>query len=140
MGASLAAIAAEGDRAGRLADKDPASASAAVGAAVARARRTMADVRRLVRGYQALPVPAELRRVLRLLDAAGIRTRLVLPPGDLPATLPEEQRVALRARIAAILSSDSIHDCVCTVLVDNGSITIDLSTKDPRSRPNVTAA
>jgi two-component system sensor histidine kinase DesK len=119
VGTALASIAKQGEHAGRQALPDPAGCAERVRELVGSSRRTMAEVRRLVRGYQAVPLRSELRSALRLLEAAGVDTKLVLP-NDLPAMLDNEQRRGLRTQVADLLRDDGVRGCVCTVTVHNG--------------------
>lgn len=130
VGPALATIAERGEVASGRALPDPAGSTALLQELVDHSRGTLAEVRRLVRGYRAVPLSAELRSALGLLEAAGIATKLVLPRDELPATLGDEQRKALRARLAALLGDDGLRTCVCTVTVHNGVARVDVSARE----------
>jgi two-component system sensor histidine kinase DesK len=137
--AALARIADRGELAHERARHDPGAAAIEVRSLVDSARQTMADVRRLIRGYQVVPLRAELRTTMRLLAAAGIETQLVVPPGELPATLRDDQRRQLRSSIATLLSTDAVDRCVCVVTNDNGLARVELSA-EMQDRPATDAA
>lgn len=136
VGAALAAIAAQGDRAGGLVGGDPAATARQLRALVGAARQTLADARGMVRGYQEVSLRAELETAAMLLSAAGIQTRLVLPPGELPDTVDEAERTALRRDLARLLGDDQAQARVTiTVARHNGRIRLALRSDetDPAS-------
>jgi signal transduction histidine kinase len=112
VGAALEAIAIQGDRAGTLAAGDPPAAARELGALVEAARRTLAAARRMVTRYQEVSLHAELETAATLLAAAGIQTRIVLPPDDLPHRLDQAARAMLRRDLARLLSRESAQPMV----------------------------
>jgi two-component system, NarL family, sensor histidine kinase DesK len=105
VAAALEEIAAQGDRAARLAATDPSAAAQGLQSLVAAARGTLAEARRMVRRYRTGSLGDELEAAAALLAAAGIRARLVLPP-DLPAALDQAARSTLRRELARLLSRE----------------------------------
>jgi two-component system sensor histidine kinase DesK len=103
VGNALEVIAAMGDRAAASAARDPAATEQELRSLVGAARQALADARRMVTRYQEVSLRAELGTAATLLSAAGIPTRLVLPPGQLPDTLDEAARAALRRDVARLL-------------------------------------
>ncbi len=102
VGAGLATIAAQGRQAGEMAARDPSAAVDDLRGLVDDTRRTLAETRRIVTRYREVSLLAELRTIAALLMAAGIDTRLELPP-DLPNALDEQGRVSMRRGVARLL-------------------------------------
>jgi len=128
LGSALESIVARGQRAA-VNGADPRTTRAELLAVVADSRATLARARRLVRRYQQVSLRTELDTAAALLAAAGISTRLVLPPGGLPAagelpdTTEEALRAALRAGLVRLLRADARPPaCVITVTrADDGA-------------------
>src|SRR5262249_8653538 len=97
LGAALEAIAAQGCRASALAAADTPALEDELRALVEGSRRALAQARRTIRGYQRPSLRAELDTAAALLTAAGISTRLEVPPGELPGTVGADARAAPRA-------------------------------------------
>jgi two-component system sensor histidine kinase DesK len=125
LGAALEAIAAKAQRATALAVQDPTLVEGELAGLVEGSRRTLADARRLVNGYQQPSLQAELESARVLLTAAGIQTRVVLPAGDLPERLEEAPRAALRAAVARLLRDDARH-CAITVTDEGRRVRLEL--------------
>jgi len=104
-------------------------------AMVETARRSLGEARRLVRGYQTVSLRSELATAQRLLGAAGVAARVVLPPGDVPGDVPdalaEDQRRALRSDISAVLRDDSVRSCV--IAVTRGQDTVRVEVRGDRA-------
>jgi two-component system, NarL family, sensor histidine kinase DesK len=126
LGAALEAIAAKGQRAAALAVQDPSLAEGELGSLVEGARRTLADARRLVNGYQQPSLRAELDSATVLLAAAGIQTRVELPAGGLPERLEDAPRAALRAAVARLLRDDAARHCAITVAGEGRRVRLEL--------------
>jgi two-component system sensor histidine kinase DesK len=102
VGDGLVAIADQGRLAQEMAARDPSAAIEELRALVNHARRTSAETRRIITRYREVSLLAELRTMAALLLAAGIDTRLELPP-DLPHALDEPGRASLRRDVARLL-------------------------------------
>ena len=106
VGAALEVIATQGDHASTLAADDPPVAAQEVHALVGTARRTLAATRQMVTRYQESSLRAELETTAMLLAAAGIQTRMVLPPDVLPDRLDQAARAMLRRDLARLLGQE----------------------------------
>jgi two-component system sensor histidine kinase DesK len=126
LGAALEAIVAKGQRATALAPQDPTLAGGELRGLVEGSRRTLAETRRLINGYQRLSLRAELDSATILLTAAGIETRVVLPAGDLPERLEAAPRAALRAAVARLLRDDAARRCAITVTNEGRRVRLEL--------------
>jgi len=115
LGIALAGIAARGERAGSLVERS--AVDDALHDLVARSRHTLAEARQLIRSYHRPSVRAELSTAVALLAAAGIQTRVVLPPDGSFDAAPEF-RARIRAATAALLRDGSAGPCVLSVGVD----------------------
>ncbi|GAA1991391.1 hypothetical protein [Amycolatopsis minnesotensis] len=112
VGAELRAIAA---RAAALRHADPGTAERELRALVDGSRRTLAAARRMIRGYQRVPLRAELDAAVALLGAAGIPATLALPRGELTS---DELAGALRSAVDRLLHDDSVRAAAITVTRD----------------------
>lgn len=111
LGTALTAIERQGRAALALVDGDRDGGRAALTdelhAVVGGARRTLTQARQVVTGYQQVTLAAELAIAASLLDAAGVATRVELPPDGVPAEVDAELRATLRAGVARLLRDDS---------------------------------
>jgi signal transduction histidine kinase len=128
VGAGLAAIATQGQHTGEVAAQDPGAAVQELRGLVDDARRTLAETRRIVTRYREVSLLAELRTIVALLLAAGIETRLELPP-DLPEALDEQARVSLRRDVARLLEETApLATVAIAVTPCDGQLRFDLRT------------
>jgi two-component system, NarL family, sensor histidine kinase DesK len=126
LGAALESTLARGRRAMDRLPGDPALASGELHALVDGARRTLAEARQMISGYQHTSVRAELDTAVSLLSAAGIEARLVLPRGDLRDAVDEPVRAALRSATAELLADQRAHRCVIAVSRREGRLAVDV--------------
>jgi signal transduction histidine kinase len=137
IGAALASIVARGQLSAALAGSDPGAAGPQLAALVDTSRSTLADTRRLLSGYHQPSLWAELETAASLLAAAGITTRLALPPGNPPDIADAEFRSGLRATTARLLRDESARSCVITLRSERGQLRLDITVDD---RPLVSMA
>ncbi|MBO2452831.1 hypothetical protein J4573_37465 [Actinomadura barringtoniae] len=131
LGAALEAIASRGQATcDRLARGERSGLTADLTRLSEDARETLADARQRVRGYRRPSLRAELETAAALLSAAGVRTRLVLPQGPLPATIDDRPRAALRAIVTRLLRDHASRTCVIMVSVRDGRVRLELRTDD----------
>ena len=128
LGAALEAIAARGRRASLLVAEDAATLDDELRVLVAGSRLALAQARRTIRGYQQRSLRAELDSAAALLTAAGIKTRLELPRGELPETVDAAPRAALRAAVARLLRDDATRHCWIVVSRQDGRVRLELRT------------
>jgi hypothetical protein len=126
VGAALQAIVTRGEWAMALAARNPAMVEDQLRVLAERSRRALAEARRMIRGYQQPSLRAELDGAVGLLAAAGIRTRLLLPGGDLPESLDAASRAALRAAVARLLHDGAARDCSIVVTRQDGRVRLEV--------------
>jgi two-component system, NarL family, sensor histidine kinase DesK len=122
----LGRIAAQGERAIEQAGRAPASAADELRVLVEGSRRTLAEARRISRGYQRGSLRTELDVAVALLGAAGIETRLALPAGALPERVDESMWSTLRAATARLLGDDTVRRCDLVVTREAGRLGLEV--------------
>jgi signal transduction histidine kinase len=115
LGVALASISARGQKSASLAGIDPDSATTELAELAAISRGALADTRQLLNGLRQPALRAELEAAARLLTAAGIATRLIVPAGDPPGSVGPELRDGLRSATARLLLDGSARACVITL-------------------------
>ncbi len=130
LGHTLSLIALKSDLAGRLLERDPATARHEIGEVSRVAREALSQVRRAVTGIRSAGVAAELASARLLLETDGIAFRY---HADLPA-LPAEHEVALAMTLREAVTNLQRHaratearvlleqgkDGICLAVTDNG--------------------
>jgi signal transduction histidine kinase len=116
VGTELQAIAAA---AAALQGADPATAERELRGLVEGSRRTLATARRMIRAYQRVPLRDELDAAVALLEAAGVRTTLNVPRGELTGL---ELTGALRSAVDRLLHDDTVRAATITVTGDSGRL------------------
>jgi two-component system sensor histidine kinase DesK len=132
---AIEAMTAYGERASRQALDDASATEDDLRTLVATSRRTLSDVRGMVRRYRAVPARVELRAAATLLAAAGVQASVVLPASAAADTLDEDQRQSLRAGLVEALRDDGVQRCVLTVTNSHGSARVDVFTERAASAP-----
>jgi two-component system sensor histidine kinase DesK len=97
-------------------------------------RRALAEARQLLSGYQRPSLADELDTAARLLTAAGVETRVELPPEGVPATAPDPPaRDALRTATARVLHDATARACVVRVTRRDGrmDVEVDIRAREP---------
>jgi two-component system sensor histidine kinase DesK len=130
VGTGLESIAHRGQCATMLVGRNPKDLRHELDSLVIASRRTLSDARQMLQGWQQVSVQAELDMAVALLTAAGVQTRVVLPPGKLPGRLRTSARSELRSATAELLGDDVAGACVFMVTRRNGDLKIDLRRDD----------
>jgi two-component system, NarL family, sensor histidine kinase DesK len=132
VGTALSSIAAGGTRVTTLIDGDAGSQTVAreVRELADGSRRALADARHLLSGFQRPSLAAELETAARLLTAAGVETRVEVPPEGVPSSATDPPvRAALRTATARVLHDDRARACVIRVSRRDGSVDVDVATE-----------
>lgn len=111
---ALTDICERAERAAAHVGADPVTDEAELRALGVAARRALGDVRRVVRGYRDVSLPAELAAAATLLTAAGIEARIEPPEGPATSADPADRR-ALRQKIAALLAAGSATGVILAI-------------------------
>jgi signal transduction histidine kinase len=127
LGIALAGIAARGERAAALVDRDPLALPGDLQELVDSSRRTLGEARQMVSSYHRPSLRAELSTAAALLTAAGIETTLVLPPATQLETAGPQFRAQIRSATAALLRDGSTRRCVITVTSRDGQARLELT-------------
>ena len=135
LGSALDAIVARGERAGDLVGRDDRAAADELQTLVQGSRQALADARQLVSGYQQPSLRAEVDTAAGLLDAAGLPTRVEWPEGDLPDTIDDAVRSALRSATARLLRDGAVGGCAIVVTNDAGRVQLALKPEDASPSP-----
>jgi signal transduction histidine kinase len=120
VGTALSAIATRGTAISRLSESESKTAAEQLTILVDGSRQTLAETRRMIREYQRGSLGAELDTAVALLNAAGIRTHLVLPSGELTEAENGEFAASLRAMVDRLLHDGSVRSCRLTVVRSAG--------------------
>jgi two-component system, NarL family, sensor histidine kinase DesK len=104
VGSALADLAGRAEGTAALVGTDPTTARTELRALTADARRALAEARRLVRGYRAVSLGAELETANTLLAAAGVPVRIE-PEGHPGEWVDPARRAALRQEVARLLTT-----------------------------------
>ena len=132
VGAALEAITSDGEEARSLAATNPAASARVLSDVAGFSRRTLAEVRRMLTQYREVSLRAELDTAATLLSAAGIRTRLELPPGPMPTTADDRDRTQLQHDIAHLLATSAPISVVITVSRQGDAVRLGLKVEpDP---------
>jgi two-component system sensor histidine kinase DesK len=126
VGQTLTIIAVKSELAGRLLDQNASEARREIAEVERVAREALAEVRGVIRGYQAGGIDAELERARSALEAAGITVHLDHDPTEIP---PAHERIlglvlresvtnvirhaqATRCRVSLTKLGDTVRLCV----------------------------
>jgi two-component system, NarL family, sensor histidine kinase DesK len=105
VGGELEELVAQGVRATELAAAGLGTVEPELQVLVSRSRQSLSAARHMLRGYT-LPARTELEGAVALLHAAGVDVTLELADRELPATLDERVRAALRELTNELLHED----------------------------------
>jgi two-component system sensor histidine kinase DesK len=122
---TLERIIARGEVAHAAAQNDSARAVDELRQLVGESRRGLAEARRMVTGYRASSVRAELDVAAALLEASGARVRVVGADDALLDSPDEPARRAIRAAIADALRSEP-HSSYCLEVIRDPKGTLDV--------------
>jgi len=109
LGHTLSLVALKADLAGRLVDRDPASARHEIDEVARVAREALAQVRRAVTGIRAAELAAELASAHLLLEADAVCLHYVLPEEPLPPVLETALALTLREAVTNIQRHARAH-------------------------------
>ncbi|WP_162952618.1 sensor histidine kinase [Streptomyces hundungensis] len=114
LGLSLSAISLKCELAHRLLADTPARAQEEVGEVLRTARKALADIRSVSRGYRQMSLSDEANAAVSMLSAAGIDTTVRHRCGELPATVDTVLATALGEGLTNMLRHSKAERCVIT--------------------------
>ncbi|MEV4564751.1 histidine kinase [Nonomuraea sp. NPDC049419] len=127
LGRSLTAIALKGDLAGRLIERDPASARTEIGELVQVAREAAQDVRQVARGYRAMSLSGEVDRAVALLESSGVSVQAHLAHAALPDRSEQALAWGVREGVTNILRHSRATTCTITTSVHGGTARLEIA-------------
>ncbi|MEU6739158.1 sensor histidine kinase [Streptosporangium sandarakinum] len=123
VGHSLSAIAVKSEVAVKLSQADTRRATAEMEEVRALAREALKEIRAAVRGYRTVDLDAELRSMVAVLEAGGVRCVLVTPPEPLPEELGALLAWLVREGTTNVLRHSSATRCrIAIVLRDDAAV------------------
>ncbi|MER0445545.1 histidine kinase [Streptomyces sp. Edi4] len=127
LGLGLSAISLRCELAYRLLTEAPAKADEELGEVLRTARKALADVRSVSRGYREMSLSAEAHAAVSMLSAAGIRTSLDVAGEELPGDVDTVLATVLREGLTNMLRHSKAERCEIRVrLRDDGSAVLTL--------------
>lgn len=134
LGHSLSVISLKGELAAKLATCQPERAAGEMTDVVDLARRSVSDVRRLVRGYRRLSLAAEVAGVSSVLEAAGVRCTVSAVPAELPEHVEDVFGWVIREASTNVLRHSHATCCTITFRVDGGQLHVEIHNDGARSK------
>jgi two-component system sensor histidine kinase DesK len=134
VGAELESVVREGERSLDEIGRDSPKAEQELRALVERSRHVQAEVRRVIRGYQAANALDELEKAAALLRAAGIEVTIAAAVGDLPISMDSSLSALLRSTVSQLLGEESTRKIVLSLEGEKGSYRIEV-TRDTITGP-----
>ncbi|MFF5211341.1 sensor histidine kinase [Streptosporangium sp. NPDC000396] len=126
VGHSLSAIAVKSEVAVKLAKTDAERAAAEMAEVRGLAREALKEIRAAVRGYRTVDLDAELRSMVAVLEAGGIRCTLESPHDE----IPEEQGTLLawvvREGTTNVLRHSSATRCRIAIALRDGEAVLEM--------------
>jgi signal transduction histidine kinase len=126
LGLSLSAITLKGELAHRLVHAYPARAKQEVAEILDVARRALADVRSVAKGYQDLSLEQEAWSAKSVLAASNIDTHLELDYQDLPVPVRTTLGTVLREGVTNVLRHSKAEHCEIVVHQAAGEVSLDI--------------
>lgn len=127
LGLSLSSIAFKGELTNRLVTKDPCLAKLELAEITEIARRALADVRSVARGYQERSLEQECRAALSVLTASDVDVRLDADPVDLPVRVRTVLAAVLHEGVTNVLRHSGVQRCDIVLRQAGKTVTIDVA-------------
>ena len=127
LGHTLSAVSLKGDLALRLLERDHiARAAAEIESLTTVARSALRDIRDVAQQEHRVSFATEAEGATSLLEAAGIRTRIVVTVGDLAPPVDDLFGWALREGVTNVLRHSSAKACSIHVRRESGKVHLDI--------------
>lgn len=126
LGLRLSAIAPKGELAHRLVTRDPDRARQELSEILQMARRTLADVRSVARGYREQNLDEASRTAGSVLAAASVDVRMRVKHGELPAPIRSLLAAVLREAATNVLQHSIAERCEITLRQTGDRLSLDI--------------
>jgi signal transduction histidine kinase len=126
LGLSLSAIAPKGELALRLLHRHAERAKQELSEILDIARRALADVRSVARGYRELSLDDEMRTVESVLAASDVELRMAVNHGELPVRTRTLLATVLREGVTNVLRHSRATRCEIVLQRDNATAVLDI--------------
>ncbi|WP_433253169.1 sensor histidine kinase [Streptosporangium sp. CA-135522] len=127
VGHSLSAIAVKSEVAVKLSKVDAERASGEMDEVRALAREALKEIRTAVRGYRTVDLDAELRSMVAVLEADGIRCTLETPPEQVPEELGTLLAWVVREGTTNVLRHSSATRCRISITLRDDAAVLEMT-------------
>ena len=124
--AELEEVVVKGAHAGDTAREGSPKVAEELQSLVEGSRLVLANARRIIHRYKVVSTAAELEKAKLLLRAAGIDATIDVPDTELPSTLDQSLRSALRAAVAQLLSEQTVGPIVIKLQSADGQFRLEI--------------
>ncbi|MCU1680044.1 MAG: sensor histidine kinase [Amycolatopsis sp.] len=135
LGHSLSVIALKGEVAARLVHQDPKRGAAEMDSVVDLARRSVDEVRSLVRGYRQQSLTAEIEGGVSVLIAAGVECTVDAAPAGLPERVESVFGWVVREAVTNVLRHSDATGCRIGFRVADDRATLKITNNGVRATP-----
>jgi two-component system sensor histidine kinase DesK len=134
VGAELEEVVVRGTRAEDASKRGSPEVGEELESLVEGSRRALANARQMLRRYKPASPAAELEKAASLLRAAGIEATVAIPDMELPPTLDQSLRSALRVAVAQLLSEEGAGPVVLKLGCSSGQVRLE-TVRPSKSEP-----
>ncbi|MEV8637080.1 sensor histidine kinase [Streptosporangium sp. NPDC051023] len=127
VGHSLSAIAVKSEVAVKLSGIDAERAAAEMDEVRGLAREALKEIRTAVRGYRTVDLDAELRSMVAVLEAGGIRCTLEVPGERIPEELATLLAWVVREGTTNVLRHSSATGCRIAIVLREGTAVLEMT-------------
>jgi two-component system sensor histidine kinase DesK len=127
LGQTLALITLKSELAGRLLEKEPASAAQEIRQVERAARQALREVREAVAGYRQPALRSELDGARQLLEAAGIACTVETTGGRIPPAVDALLAWAVREGVTNVIRHSRAKRCTIRVSCEKGTARVEVA-------------
>lgn len=134
LGYGLSSITLRSELIYRLLPGNPVRAQEETAEVLDVARRALADVRLVARGYREMSLAKEVESAQSVLSAADIQTQVEISCGDMPRDLDTVMATVLREAVTNLLRHSKAQRCVIKAIEQGGAIRLQVSNDGVKAR------